>query len=65
MIRTISISKISKPIIPDIEQIDQTTDNSPKNTTETKFECTLKLYKIKNSFVKWKWNNSRLIAKKW
>lgn len=45
MIRTISISKISKPIIPDIEQIDQTTDNSSKNTTETKFECTLKLYK--------------------
>lgn len=45
MIRTISISKISKPIIPNIEEIDQTTDNSPKNTTETKFECTLKLYK--------------------
>lgn len=45
MIRTISISKISKLIIPDIEEIDQTTDNSPKNTTETKFECTLKLYK--------------------
>lgn len=49
MIRTISISKISKPIIPDIEQIDQTTDNSPKNTTETKFECTLKLYKNKKT----------------
>ena len=45
MIRTISISKISKPIIPDIEEIDQTKDKSPKNTTETKIECTLKLYK--------------------
>ena len=45
MIKSISISKISKPIIPDIEQIDQSTDNAPKKTTKTTFECTLKLYK--------------------
>ena len=42
MIKSISISKISKPIIPDIEQIDQSTDNAPKKTTKTTFECTLK-----------------------
>lgn len=45
IIKSISISKISKPIIPDIQQLDKPTNNAPQNTVETKFECTLKLYK--------------------
>lgn len=45
VIKSISISKISKPIIPDIEQLDKSKEETTKNTTKTTFECTLKLHK--------------------